>query len=54
MAQKDGQGIRVVLDKSRVVFEGTVRSIAESAEAERAAWNIPGVIEVENRLKVAV
>ncbi len=52
-AELDGQGIRVRLSNSRVVLEGTVHSWAEASEAEEAAWNIPGVIAVENRLDIA-
>ncbi len=53
LAEQDGRGIRVLLNNSRLVLEGTVHSWAEAAEAENAAWNVPGVAEVENRLKIA-
>jgi osmotically-inducible protein OsmY len=53
MAERDGRGIRVLLNDSRVVLEGTVRSWAEASEAEDAAWTIPGVVEVVNRLNIA-
>jgi osmotically-inducible protein OsmY len=35
-----------------VVLEGTVRSWAEKAEAERIAWTMPGVTSVENRIGI--
>jgi osmotically-inducible protein OsmY len=52
-AELDGRRIRVLVNNSRVVLEGTVQSPAEACEAENVAWNIPGVVEVENRLKIA-
>jgi osmotically-inducible protein OsmY len=52
-AELDGRGIRVLLNNSRVVLEGTVSSWVEASEAENVAWNIPGVVEVENRLEIA-
>ena len=52
-AERDARGIRVLLNNSRVILEGAVDSWAEASEAEDVAWNIPGVVEVENRLKIA-
>jgi hypothetical protein len=52
-ADRDARGIRVLLNNSRVILEGAVDSWAEASEAEDVAWNIPGVVEVENRLKIA-
>jgi len=53
LAERDGRGVRVQLRDSRVVLEGTVHSVFEASQAEDLAWNIPGVVEVENRLEVA-
>lgn len=53
LAKLDGGRIRVQLRDSRIVLEGMVHSVIEASEAEDLAWNIPGVVEVENRLKVA-
>ncbi len=53
LAELDGRGIKVHLRDSRIVLEGTVHSVFEASQAEDLAWNIPGVVEVENRLKVA-
>jgi hypothetical protein len=52
-AEREGQEIRVLLNDSHIVLEGTVRSSAEASEAEEVAWHIPGVVKVENRLEVA-
>ena len=53
LAELDGRGIRVQLRDSRIVLEGTVHPVIEASQAEDLAWNIPGVVEVENRLEVA-
>jgi len=53
LAELDARGIRVQLRDARIVLEGTVHSVIEASQAEDLAWNIPGVVEVENRLKVA-
>ena len=52
-AERDARRIRVLLNNSRVILEGAVDSWAEASEAEDVSWNIPGVVEVENRLKIA-
>jgi len=51
-AELDAEHITVEMDGSKVILRGTVRSVAEMQDSERAARNAPGVTEVENRLTV--
>lgn len=38
----------------KVLLSGTVRSYAEKEDAETAAWNAPGITEVENKIEIEV
>ncbi len=49
----DVSGIAIEAVGERVTLRGTVRSMAERRDAERAAYNAPGVTEVVNRLEVS-
>ena len=48
----DAQRVRVESHDGVVVLTGTVRSLSERDEAERAAWAAPGVTKVDDRLVV--
>jgi osmotically-inducible protein OsmY len=52
-AELDAEQVTVETSGSRVTLRGTVRSLAERRDAERAVWNAPGVTRVENDIKVS-
>ncbi|HEY4257606.1 MAG TPA: BON domain-containing protein [Candidatus Udaeobacter sp.] len=52
-AKTDADRITVEVDGSTVTLRGTVHSYAEKEEAERAAWQAPGVSSVKNQIKVS-
>jgi osmotically-inducible protein OsmY len=52
-AEVDAARVSVAAEEGRVTLRGTVRSWAERADAERAAWRAPGVVEVLDQIAVA-
>jgi len=49
----DADRIDVDVLGDKVILKGTVRSWAERQEAERAAWQAPGVKSVENQITIS-
>jgi osmotically-inducible protein OsmY len=52
-AEIDARRVNVEVRDGGVILTGTVHSLSERAEAERAAWAAPGVTRVDDRLEVA-
>jgi osmotically-inducible protein OsmY len=48
----DDRKIKVSVNKNKVTLRGSVESLFQKDEAERLAWNAPGVIDVVNELAV--
>lgn len=51
-AEVEAKNITVEVNGSEVTLKGTVHSWVERKEAEKAAWQAPGVTKVHNRLTV--
>jgi osmotically-inducible protein OsmY len=51
-AEIDAGGISVNVQDDKVVLEGGVRAWHERAIAERTAWSVPGVVAVENHIRI--
>ena len=53
-AELEADEITVEANGGEVILRGKVRSWAERREAERAAWQAPGVTRVDNRITVGL
>jgi len=53
-AELDANRVTVETDGTLVKLRGAVRSWAEREEAERVAWQVPGVTRVENHITISV
>jgi len=51
-AELEAQRIQVETTGSKVILRGTVHSWWQKKEAERVAWQAPGVTQVENQIEV--
>lgn len=52
-AERDADRITIEAKDGRVTLQGTVSSFAERQDAERAAWQAPGVTNVEDMIAVS-
>ena len=52
-AEVEARAIRVNVVNDKVTLEGKVNAWAERSAAERAAWSVPGVRTVEDRIAVS-
>jgi osmotically-inducible protein OsmY len=46
------QNIRVRVEDNTITLNGTVQSFYQKEEAEKIAWNAPGVLMVTNELVI--
>ncbi|MBY0554726.1 BON domain-containing protein [bacterium] len=52
-AEVEGRKISVTVNGDRAILSGNVHSVAERIDAGHAAWMAPGIMTVENNLKIA-
>jgi len=52
-AELEASGIRITVESGHVILSGHVRHIKDRQTAERAAWSVPGVKSVEDRISVS-
>jgi osmotically-inducible protein OsmY len=50
----DASKVAAEVSGGNVTLRGTVRSLAEKNDAEMAAWNAPGVSNVDSRIEIEV
>lgn len=50
----DANNIAISIEDDKLTLTGAVRSYAEKRDAEKAAWNAPGISSVENKLTVLI
>ena len=48
----EGAEIRVAVREGQVVLQGRVRLLEQSLRAEQAVWKTPGVLDVDNEIRV--
>lgn len=54
LARQDADRLHVRVDGSQVTLTGVLRTGVERRCAERAAWSVPGVVEVRNLITLGV
>ena len=52
-AEVDSSQVKVETANGTVILTGTVKSLMERDEAERAAWSAPGVTAVQDRIQIS-
>jgi osmotically-inducible protein OsmY len=52
LPEREGAEIRVMVRNGQVLLQGRVRLLEQSLRAEQAAWKTPGVLDLENELRV--
>jgi len=49
---READKMEIQIDGNTIHLRGTVHSWVERRQVERAAWSAPGIIDVQNHLKV--